>query len=83
MDDEKETENNVFRIVSNKDTQPETNELPVNTYRLIDINGYSEDWVGFLVFTSQHVAVMREQGSGAIPLAVMPLNMLHRAVIVE
>lgn len=58
-------------------------EVPTYTYAVTDIDGTEFLYDGFLIFTVQHVAVMRPQGDGAVPLFVMPLHRLKNAEIVE
>lgn len=73
---------NVIRIVSsNEDTT--ANTIPQSDYRLNFVNGEFAQAYGFLVFTSQHVAIMRDEGTGAIPILVAPLGTVQYANIVE
>lgn len=59
-------------------------ELPSYPYVVEDIDGLVFSEEGFLVFTSQHVAVMRDTGeTGAIPVLVVPLNRVRYAAIDE
>lgn len=86
MDDQEENKN-IFRLVSNNDNvteEPQSETLPVNRYVFVDHERNEVgEYEGFLVFTAQHVAVMREQDQGAIPVAVMPLANLFIAELVE
>lgn len=72
-------ENNVIRIVRAENPAndvPQVDEgIPTNTYRIVNIQNEEQIATGFLLFTSQHVAVMRDDGKGAIPVLVLPLNM--------
>lgn len=75
-----------FGVVSggggnNATTQEET--LPVNRYIVEDIDGTTFPAEGFLVFTSAHVAVMRETEKGAIPVLVVPLDRVKCAELFE
>lgn len=60
-----------------------TPTVPTNTYAIEDVDGNEYLYEGFLIFTVQHVAVMRNEGDGAIPVFVMPLHRLKIAEIVE
>lgn len=82
----KDTDDNIIRIVSSKeDPRATTAEptIPQFQYRLNYQNGEYSQAHGFLVFTSQHVAVMRDDGTGAIPILVAPLENVVYASIVE
>lgn len=59
------------------------NVLPVNEYSLITMENEEYQATGFLIFTPQHVAVMRDDGKGAIPILVMPLISLRVAELIE
>jgi hypothetical protein len=58
-------------------------KLPQNNYVLEDVNGDAYPATGFLIFTTQHVAVMKDTKDGAIPVLVMPLTLLKVAELVE
>lgn len=72
---------NVFSIVPGGAAKEDG--LPTNQYILEDITGKEYASEGFLIFTAQHVAVMRDIGKGAIPVLVMPLTQLRVAEIYE
>jgi hypothetical protein len=75
---------NIIRIVSsNEDSAGNENTIPQSDYRLNFVNGEFAEAYGFLVFTSQHVAIMRDNGTGAIPILVAPLGTVQYANIVE
>lgn len=57
--------------------------IPQNDYVIVDIWGEEHFASGFLLFTSQHVAVMRDQGDGALPIIVFPLGNVKYAVLDE
>lgn len=83
MDDEQET-NNIFRIVPGGATEdPSDDNLPVNSYVITTATGREYFGEGFLVFTSQHVAVMKETPKGAIPALVIPLTNVESAELIE
>lgn len=84
MDDD-ET-NNVFRFGSvngGKGGSDAESSIPINDYVLTDVDNQELYATGFLVFTSQHVAVMRDYGKGAIPVLVVPLDRTKYAELVE
>lgn len=74
---------NVIRIVSSNDDETVNPTIPQYEYRLNFTNGEYAQAFGFLVFTSQHVAIMRDNGEGAIPILVSPLGTVQYANIVE
>ena len=87
--DETPKDKNVFRImdggVKNGPMPSEQTEdtIPQNPYVVVDVNGKEHYAEGFLLFTAQHVAVMRDTGEGALPILVIPLGMVANARIVE
>lgn len=58
-------------------------EVPESNYVVTTMNGEELYASGFLLFTSHHIAVMRDTGMGALPVLVVPLNMVHSAELVE
>lgn len=90
MSDETTTTDNTFRLITGGKTeetpsvQPTTNILPQNAYSIIDIDGNEHFAEGFLVFTSQHIAIMRDTGGGnGLPVLVMPLDQVRIAELLE
>lgn len=91
MDDK--DDKNVFKMISGgKDITPKVaaeptvapeETIPMNPYEIITINDERLYAEGFLLFTSQHIAVMRDNGSGALPVLVVPLNMVKYAELCE
>jgi hypothetical protein len=82
---DKPTEDNVIRIIASNDepaVAPEST-IPQYEYEIVHFDGSSSKAHGFLLFTSQHVAVMRDNGEGAIPVLVYPLDKVKYATIVE
>lgn len=63
--------------------QPAQADIPQNAYVIVDINGDDHFAEGFLLFTSQHIAIMRDTGSGALPILVMPLDKVFSAELLE
>lgn len=78
MDDQENK--NIFSIVKGGATEEQDDNLPVNSYVIVDVDNEEYFGSGFLVFTSQHVAVMQETDKGAIPTLVVPL---HRVKVTE
>lgn len=58
-------------------------EIPTSDYVVTSLNGEEFFASGFLVFTSHHIAVMRDTGAGALPVLVVPLTMVSAAELVE
>lgn len=82
---DKETPDNVIHIVRNDNEAKGAAEttIPMNKYKITDINSEQKTAVGFLVFTSQHVAIMKDTGDGAIPVLVYPLERVAFAEAVD
>jgi len=81
-----DNDNNVFSMIAGgkpEKTEDEDNGLPTNSYVIEDIVGNEHYADGFLVFTSQHIAVMQDRGKGAIPVLVLPLDQVRVAEIVN
>jgi hypothetical protein len=76
---------NVFRFgeIKGGKTEAKDEGIPVDNYRIIDID--NEEWTatGFLVFTPHHLAVMRDDGKGAIPIIVLPLHRVKAGGLVS
>lgn len=49
-------------------------EIPQNAYVIVDFDDNQHFANGFLLFTSQHVAVMEEREGGPVPSLVLPLS---------
>lgn len=69
-------------VKGGKDTSDE-NRIPTNDYVVVDMDDQEYVVNGFLIFTSQHLAIMRNSGDGAIPVLVLPLNRVKLAVLDE
>lgn len=85
-----ETEDkNVFRILDGGKERsvtaitPDEDVIPQNPYVITDIDNDEYVAEGFLLFTSQHMAVMRDNGKGALPVLVIPLGRVKSAELVE
>lgn len=71
-----------FENAKSKNAKDPT-EVPQHQYVLVDIDNEEFTEFGFLIFTAQHIAVMREKGEGAAPVLVMPLHRNKVAYIDE
>ncbi len=65
------------QVVGGKDDDDDS--IPVNNYEIMDIDGGLHQAEGFLIFTPQHVAIMRPLDEGALPLVILPLNFVKFA----
>ncbi len=58
--------------------------VPQSEYVIIDRKGNEHFADGFALFTSQHVAIMRDNGmGGAIPVFIMPLDQVLYCELIE
>lgn len=57
--------------------------VPVNNYEIKDIDGEIHAAEGFLIFTPQHVAIMRPLDEGALPLVILPLSFVKYARLAQ
>jgi hypothetical protein len=64
-------------------TQTDGDEYVTNDYVITDIHNVEFFATGFLIFTSQHVAIMRESDKGALPIFLMPLDKVHSVELIE
>ena len=75
---------NIFSIVSNNTPPAPADDLvPVYEYVITDTQHNEHFASGFLLFTSQHIAVMRDTPRGALPIFVMPLSEVYCAELLE
>lgn len=84
MDDTEVTDNNVTKLFSVVSDNTQEADKPSQSYYIQDIDG--EEFVrdGFCVFTSQHVAIMRDQQDGsATPILVIPLARVKIVDLIE
>lgn len=47
--------------------------IPENDYIIVDMDDNEFPATGFLLFTSHHIAIMQDRGSGPVPVLVLPL----------
>lgn len=74
---------NIHVFQGGKATPSDEKELPTNDYEITTKNGNIYYATGFMIFTSQHVAVMQDNGNGAIPVFVTSLDNLDVAELLE
>lgn len=77
-------EDNVFRLVPGGNGQgpkSEEEKLPTAHYTIEDIEGEFFSEVGFCIFTTSHVAIMKETPQGATPVLIVPLHRVKAAYI--
>lgn len=82
MDDEQDP-TNVFKFGTfkgGKETE-ESDVIPQSDYFVKDIDDNEFDVNGFLIFTPHHLAIMRDEGQGAVPALVMPINRVKIAIL--
>ena len=81
MDDDQEP-TNVFKFGAVKGGKDEgEDKIPQNDYYVCDIDDHEFDVNGFLIFTPHHLAIMRDEGEGAVPALVLPINRVKVAVL--
>jgi hypothetical protein len=74
---------NIFQLISKTPETAEPDEPLDFDYVIIDRQGNEHYHSGFLLFTSQHIAVMRETPKGALPVFVIPLDQVYLAELIE
>lgn len=74
MDDDENP--NVFKfgtVNGGKGEEPD-DKIPHNDYVVIDSDDNEFEINGFLIFTPHHLAIMRDEGTGAVPALVIPIG---------
>ena len=82
MDDTEEP-TNIFKfgaVKGGKEVE-EDNSIPENDYIVIDIEDNELESSGFLIFTPHHLAIMRDNGKGAVPVLCLPIGRVKAAVL--
>lgn len=59
------------------------NKIPTNNYVVLDADNEQFFGSGFMIFTSHHLAIMRDEGDGAVPVLVLPISRVKAAELVE
>lgn len=79
------SDDNIFTMVPGGKQPPETEEpkLPHNEYCIVTTDGDEFVGTGFLIFTTHHIAIMQDDGKGAIPIILLPLASLKVAGLSE
>lgn len=80
MEDEQEP-TNVFKFGAIDGNKKDEDSIPQNDYIVIDIDDLEYDVNGFLIFTPHHLAIMTDEGKGAIPALVLPIGRVKSAVL--
>jgi len=75
--------NNIFTLVAQANSQEAKPSIPEYDYEILNRDGQSFIHRGFMLFTSQHIAIMRETDVGALPIFVIPLDQVAFAEIIE
>lgn len=63
--------------------KPAEDDVPQHLYEILDHDGMLHSAHGFLIFTPQHVAIMRNLDQGALPVLIFPLEHVKYAKISE
>ena len=66
-----------------KGGKPDEAEIPMNEYIIVDLQGRDFYHVGFLLFTSQHVAIMQERGGHTVPVFMAPLSNISFVEVID
>lgn len=80
MDDMDEP-TNVFKFGAVEGGKEKEDSIPQNDYVVVDIDNIEYDVNGFLIFTPHHLAIMTDEGKGAIPALVLPISRVKTAVL--
>ena len=73
---------NIFKVIQGGGKTDDT-KTEVYDYEIEDLDGNVFNALGFLIFTTQHVAIMRDEGSGPIPVLIVPLGLVKAASLVD
>lgn len=79
--DNDEDKTNVFKFGAVNGGKTEDDAIPHNDYVVVDVDDEVYDVKGFLIFTPHHLAIMTDQGKGAIPALVLPISRVKTAVL--
>lgn len=81
MNDDTDEPTNIFKFGAVDGGKKEEVAIPQNDYVVVDIDGIEYDVNGFLIFTPHHLAIMTDEGQGAIPALVLPISRVKTAVL--
>lgn len=74
----------IYSITGGKGGEgPVEKKLPTHQYVLFDRHDEEYNAEGFLIFTTSHVAIMRDEGEGAVPVLLLPMDLFKSAEIDE
>lgn len=73
---------NVFRLGAVQGGK-DTDSIPEDNYVVTDIDGMEFYATGFMIFTPHHLAIMKDEGRGAIPVLVVPIGRVRAAELSE
>jgi hypothetical protein len=86
MDDD--TEDNVVSFGKTREeraaangNEDDPNTFPVDSYVVVDVDGFEWYAEGFLVFTPDHVAIMKPGVKMAVPALVIPISRVKAALL--
>ena len=70
-------------IISFQGGKKDEKTLPSAKYCITTMQNEEVYGEGFLVFTTHHVAIMRDTGEGAVPTIIVPLVNVNFAEIID
>jgi len=73
----------IFSIVPKEPKVETVNDKSDNEYVIEDIDGNTYWGEGYLIFTSHHVAIMRGDDEGTVPVMVVPLARVKVASMID
>lgn len=77
------SDDNIFSLHQGGKPANDEERLPQNDYCITDLDHDEYFGTGFVIFTTHHVAIMKDDGKGAIPLVVIPLGRVRAVEIVN
>lgn len=76
-------QDNIVQFGSIKGGKEDSTDVPQHLYEIKDHDDIIHQAHGFIIFTPQHVAVMRDTGDGALPLLIFPLEAVKYAKLID
>lgn len=83
MSNDNEDGGNVIQFGQIKGDKPQEERLPTADYTVEDIDHNLFHEHGFCIFTTSHIAIMKETPQGATPVLIVPLHRTLAAYIDE
>ena len=74
---------NIFKVIQGGGTEPKNDKFKANDYQILDIDDEVFSAMGFAIFTSQHVAIMRDDGDGPAPVLIVPLGRVKAVKMID